>query len=635
MSAATVEPNDHIDDHVDSEIAVCLDLDKPRSFFLFAGAGSGKTQSLVASLQHLRGTLGERMRLHGQQVAVITYTNAACDEITRRLSFDPLIAVSTIHSFVWRLIKGFNADIRVWLKQCLENDIAELTEEQRKGRPGTKAAADRTRSIELKQTRLDVLNTIKRFTYNPNGDNRGRDSLSHAEVIKIGADFLMTKPLMQRIVIGRFPFLLIDESQDTNRLLMEAFLALQSKNRERFCLGLFGDTMQRIYGDGKTDLGQGLPADWDKPVKVMNHRCPRRVVGLINKIRSEVDSHSQQFRTDSPEGRICLFTAEISANNRDALEDTARRRMADVTKDAHWLEPKKVKTLTLEHHMAARRMNFAEMFEPLRSVDDFATGLLDGTLPLIRLFSAWVLPLVSAQRSGNAFKAASVLRKGSPLLDRDSLQAAGTNQLVQLEAAKAAVKKLMSLWSEGAEPNFLAVLQCLAATKLFEIPEALQPFVEFNPESTAEFAPEEDEDRDEQRATKKLEAIRAFLSAPFSQIEPYAAYVSGQASYGTHQGVKGLQFPRVFVIVDDDEAKGFMFTYEKLFGVKEKTTADFKNELAGKDTSVARTRRLLYVTCSRTQQSLALMVYSSSPPQVRNHVVRQGWFKDDEIVLLH
>ena len=39
-----------IDGHVDAEIAACLNLTSPRSFFLFAGAGSGKTRSLVTAL---------------------------------------------------------------------------------------------------------------------------------------------------------------------------------------------------------------------------------------------------------------------------------------------------------------------------------------------------------------------------------------------------------------------------------------------------------------------------------------------------------------------------------------------------------------------------------------------------------
>ena len=36
-------------------------------------------------------------------------------------------------------------------------------------------------------------------------------------------------------------------------------------------LGLFGDTMQRIYSDGKERLGEDLPEDWLKPIKQMIH----------------------------------------------------------------------------------------------------------------------------------------------------------------------------------------------------------------------------------------------------------------------------------------------------------------------------------------------------------------------------
>jgi DNA helicase II / ATP-dependent DNA helicase PcrA len=86
-----------IDDHVDAEIADCLNLSAPKSFFLFAGAGSGKTRSLIAALQHIRKTCSDALRAKGQRVGVVTYTNAASDEIKRRLLFDSLIDVRTIH----------------------------------------------------------------------------------------------------------------------------------------------------------------------------------------------------------------------------------------------------------------------------------------------------------------------------------------------------------------------------------------------------------------------------------------------------------------------------------------------------------------------------------------------------------
>jgi DNA helicase II / ATP-dependent DNA helicase PcrA len=162
------EPDDNrVDDHVDDEIDACLRLDKPVSFFLFAGAGSGKTRSVVTALSHLRARHGGRLRLQGQRVGVITYTNAACDEIKSRLEYDPLIEVSTIHSFVWSLIKGFNEDIRQWLRTQLAAEIAELEELLRKGRPETKTAINRAESVKLKHKRLESLPQIRRFTYNP------------------------------------------------------------------------------------------------------------------------------------------------------------------------------------------------------------------------------------------------------------------------------------------------------------------------------------------------------------------------------------------------------------------------------------------------------------------------------------
>lgn len=635
MERLTIVDDNNFDDHVDDEINACLSLDKPTSFFLFAGAGSGKTQSLVDALKYLRKEYAKRLRLHGQRVGVITYTNAACDEIKRRLDFDPLIEVSTIHSFVWSLIGGLNFDIKQWLKVNLANEITDLEEKQRKGRAGTKAALDREKSIEIKQKRLSGLDDIRRFTYNPNGDNRGRDSLNHSEVIKIGADFLRGKPLMQSIFVNKYPILLIDESQDTNKLLMEAFLEIQQKYNNRFILGLFGDTMQRIYGDGKVDLGQNLPIDWAKPAKKMNHRCPLRIIKLINKIRSAVDEQEQKPRTDKGEGFVRLFILP-DAIDKPAAESKVTERMATITGDSLWSGIKRdIKTLTIEHHMVARRMGFLEMFEPLYQEDRLKTGLLDGTLPGLRLFSQLVLPTVKAKQNSDDFSVMAILRKNSPLLTKAALKAEGEDQRSQIKRAREAISKLLALWKDDSDPRFLDVLHCVAKTGLFEIPESLRPIaLRYKAEQEVAEKNGEISSLEDDYPDSVLDAWDKFLLTPFAQIEHYAAYVNGQAQFETHQGVKGLEFPRVMVIIDDNEARGSWFSYDKLFGVKGKTETDKKNEIEGNDTSIERTRRLFYVTCSRTEESLAIILYSSNPDKVRDHVLSEGWFKNNEVEIV-
>ena len=132
----------------------------------------------------------------------------------------------------------------------------------------------------------------------------------------------------------------------------------------------------------------------------------------------------------------------------------------------------------------------------------------------------------------------------------------------------------------------------------------------------------------------EIAALRKALSVSFTTLEKYFAYVSDNTRFATHQGVKGLEFPRVMVIMDDAEAKGFLFSYEKLFGAKPKTDTDIKNEREGKDNSITRTTRLFYVACTRAEKSLAIITYTQDCEAVKATAMKNNWFEDDEIRLL-
>ena len=260
---------------------------------------------------------------------------------------------------------------------------------------------------------------------------------------------------------------------------------------------------------------------------------------------------------------------------------------------------------------------------------------MDGTLPGLRLFSQLVLPIVKAKQNDDDFSVTAIVRKNSPLLTKAALEAKGEDQKLQIKRAREAVEMLLALWADNGDPSFLDVLRCIVQTGLFEIPESLRPIAL--------------RDRTEQEVAEKngktpslkedypdsvLDAWDKFLLTPFAQIEHYAAYVNGQAQFETHQGVKGLEFPRVMIILDDNEARGFLFSYDKLFGAKDKTSTDLKNESEGNETSIDRTRRLFYVTCSRAEKSLAIIAYSTDPEKVRNNVLNEGWFENNEVEII-
>lgn len=623
-----VSSNVTLDDPVDEEIASFLNPKDPRSFFLFAGAGSGKTRSLVKALNFLRTNHARELALFGHRVGVITYTNAARDEIDRRVDFHPLFYVATIHSFAWELIKGFHYDIREWLRGNLEAEISELREEEAKGRAGTKASITRLAKIKSKSRRLANIDDIQAFTYSPNGENSEPNAINHTEVIAMCAAFLTHKATMRWILVGRFPFLLIDESQDTNRHLIDAFFIVEREQSDRFSIGLIGDVMQRIYQDGKARIEDEIPDGWGKPSKKLNHRCPKRIVALINKIREAADDHMQLPRSDAITGHVKLFIRSAKDDNRQATEDAIRRKMAEYSDDEDWNNRDLCKILALEHHMSAKRLGFENVFYPLYAIDSWRTGLLDGSLPALRFFIHSVLPLVEAQKSEDRFAVSRLVRQSSPLLTPSALASADDPRDL-LKQAKASVEALIALWEEG-EPSCGDVLRCVAENKLLEVPEVLLPA--YSILRTPEKASDKDEGADP--PDERISAILSFLEAPFSEIDVYHKYVMGLASFDTHQGVKGLEFQRVMVILDDTEARGFSFGYGKLFGDKPLSATDQKNISEGKESSVDRTRRLLYVTCSRAERSLAVIVYADNPGVVKQHVISNGWFGEEEVQIV-
>lgn len=631
--------DDQFDEEADETILDCLNLEKPRSFFLYAGAGSGKTRSLVEAIRTVCSEQGRRLSLTGQKIGVVTYTNAACNEIKQRLEFDPRVEVSTIHAFAWSLIAGFDKDIRQWIAARLLQDVAELEEAQAKGRAGSKAAADRVRSIESKLRRHAGLDAITRFIYSPTGDNRTRDALSHAEVIAMTADFLDVRPGLRRLLITRFPILLIDESQDTNRRLMEVLLDVEAAYSGTFCLGLFGDMMQRIYADGKDRLAEAIPESWARPRKRMNHRCPSRVIELINRIRYDEDREEQVPRSDARTGIVRLFVVPQTTANKTALESVIAAKMAEITGDQNWTAGSDaIKALALEHLMSARRFGFETFFEPLYSVERLRTSFLQGTGAGIGLFTREILPLVTALRASDRFTVAAIVRRTSPLLERKALEEAGDQQADILNKVKTTCDGLLALVSADERPSVRAVLNYVAETRLFIIPDVLAPFTTHDKDGLEGDIGKENEAGNEDEVEEddlksELGGWRKALEAPFDQIEKYDCYVRGVSQFDTHQGVKGLEFPRVMVIVSDEEARGFMFAYDKLFGMKDKSKTDLENEATGKETTIDRTRRLFYVTCSRAEESLAVIYYAADPAPAYDAIIRQGWFEPDEIEL--
>ena len=122
------------------------------------------------------------------------------------------------------------------------------------------------------------------------------------------------------------------------------------------------------------------------------------------------------------------------------------------------------------------------------------------------------------------------------------------------------------------------------------------------------------------------------FAAPWSELERYRRYLAGNSELATHQVVKGSEFTHVMVVMDDKQAGGHLFSYDKLFGATELEERDLDNFNAGKETTIDRSLRLLYVTCSRARESLALVLWAEKPAEALEFARhKSGWFAAEEV----
>ena len=619
----------YMPDDADSIIENCISLKTPRSFLLFAGAGSGKTSSLVAALKYAQKTIGRTLYQENRYIGVITYTNAAATEIAKRSEEFPFFAVSTIHSFAWELIAPFQYDIKKCLQEKLQTEIGNLAEKS-----GDKNKQKKEKMLK----RLELIKNINYFTYSPTKPNTGRDSLGHSDVIYICVN-LLKKALLQEILISRFPILFIDECQDTKKDFIEILLQIQKQYSNRFMIGLFGDMMQQIYTDGKEKLDQAIGDDWQKTHKTMNFRSPKRVVRLINSICHMAQTErTQRALPTAAEGIVRFFIASSTNKDKISYEKQVRQQMATITSDSGWKKEENVKIITLEHKMAAERFCFVELFNILArssNIKDKAFQKITPQDPTPQLkelafFTNIIIPLIKCNSENDKFGVASIVKEYSPFLQKDKFIYISGDHQTQVKKAHNATLTLLKLWEGNKDPLLGEIIDCINSTMLFDIPSNLLLNSDMQVEKQQQDSPSSNIS---DPLVQDMGIWSDMRNIPFSQITKYYSYIKGESSFDTHQGVKGLEFPRVMVILDDKSAAGRLFSYEKLFTVKELSITDKKNINEGRDNTLSRTSRLFYVICSRAQQSLAIVCYTEQPDKLQRYLLKNNLFESNEICM--
>lgn len=160
-----------------------------QSFRVEAGAGAGKTYSLNKVINWIQKEKFKELQRDKKFVVCITFTNTAVEVIKDRLISNSFIIPSTIHSFTWSAIKQYQIHLIKFIKDKYHLDkILKVDYSIEKNKPGSEV-------------------------YN----------LSHDDVIEAFSN-LLDNEKFRNLFSRKYPIILIDEYQDSNKILIGKFV---------------------------------------------------------------------------------------------------------------------------------------------------------------------------------------------------------------------------------------------------------------------------------------------------------------------------------------------------------------------------------------------------------------------------
>lgn len=615
--------------HIETEVRKAIEYSESgKDFVMKGGAGSGKTYSMLQFLECIYGSKPEA------NVACITFTNVAVNEIKNRVPSSNL-HVSTIHGFLWSIIKRYQKNIRQSFAALINNGSIRCQV------PAPVSAEFWTDPI-----------TYKEWLSVENGQ------ISHDELLKISALIFSNYPVLGRILADKYDYLLIDEYQDTPFEVLEIILnILPPPSVRKLRIGFFGDGEQAIYEGGKSKEIINLAVHSGRLhyiTKEINRRNPAAIIQIINRLRADGLTQVQAKDPYAPnvgkEGSAhFLYTVE-----NELTSDTLR----ELTFCKTWnFSSEYTKLLYLGKSMIARENHFPGLmaiYDKDRVVEyakilsknfekknvaipeDTAFGTVYSTyqsdVPPTRVMQVAFDEDPSLLTNAFEFRFNDLV---STSVNSDKL--IGTKRVSDLDNRDRgekrdplinhliSIQEVRSLYKRGEFNRIIRVLdipidsirdrEALASNlkSLDSMGTADIGDVMSFAEQTGISVPKDALLRSREKHPYRYSRV---IKVAFDEIANLYDYVEDHSPFSTQHGVKGSEWDNIFVSLDT--GKWNLFNFEKLLADPESSGSVH-----------VRSRMMLYVACSRAKENL--IVYAHSPTTATIERAKE-WFGENYVV---
>ncbi len=515
-----------------------------------------------------------------QQIACMTYTNVAKDEIRNRTDHHPIIFADTIHAFCWGILQNHQFKLR--------EHLPGLGEKWQRRIEGSIGICDQKVKYDLGYPAI----------------NDSEIALHHDDVVILMARMLAYSKF-QKLLKCRFPILFIDEYQDTDKRLADSIVTNLVDNDSGIIVGLFGDHWQKIYGSSACGL---ISSDKGKIVEIgkkANFRSDRNIVHCLNRMRPELP----QAESDTgSQGKIKVFHSNDWVGSRrdgkggghwkgDLPEINVKQHIERVKelmlRDGWDLSSTKTKILFLTNNLIASEQNFKNLADCFRYSDDY----LKKSDKYIEYFLEVIEQTAFAYEQRLYGELLQNQRSHHPQLTCQSQKTEWANNLDRLLSVRANSKigDMLDLLLETETPRLPGKIVDMERKYVLL---ASKPSIELE-EVEVEF----------------VDKLRKLREVAYSEVSNLGEYIDDKTPFSTKHGVKGAQFDNVLVIC----GRGWnQYNWNQMLEWMNGSCPDDKVDM------FERNRNLFYVSCSRAKHNLTLLFTQELSPSsigVLEHIV--------------
>lgn len=336
---------------------------------IYAGPGAGKTYFLVNNIKDMFKKETKIYRSESKKILCITYTNSAVEEIKSRLEgYEKNIEICTIHSFIIKYIIYFcqeelkrimkeDYDIEVKGKARISSQIegvgilhgrdkheifeyinanSGIEEELNYSKKIMgEVKIDINKYIEenkkelISSDKINVLHkkVIKKYLWDV------VRKLNHDEILYFGYRIIERNPTILYALRVQFPYIFVDEFQDTNPLQTMILSKICEKISK---ITVIGDIAQSIYSFQGARPAQFKDFSMPKIIKYEingNRRSTNNIVHLCNYIRrndnleqKSIKEYQSQEEKQNAEKRLVHFVTNSSYQK---IENIIRQVLKD------------------------------------------------------------------------------------------------------------------------------------------------------------------------------------------------------------------------------------------------------------------------------------------------------------------